>query len=231
MKQKIHYVIILLVSLSCTSDDKKDYKADMVGRSSQKFTAGKKIDLFNITFKENLKDLGLDYNKENQSAQTLTGYGTFVSSSPDILIFNHQSLTGKVDENQNQVVLHYSLNKQVISAFEIQLYTSDALQKVDSILIHTLGQPGFTNTSSKHPGLAIDKNGNMMDGPRTEITYQLWTNKKTGISYHLLQYRRSEKLLFAELTAFNDRSNDADDWASFKNYDRYKKFTKDNNHE
>lgn len=232
MKQKIHYGLALLVFLSCTPDGKKDHSADLVGKVKHQEIAKKKFDLFNITFKQTLKDEGLNPKGERPSAETLEGYGTFVSSSPDILTLDHQALAGKTTAGKNQVVLHYTLNRQVISAFELQLYTSDALKKLDSVLINKVGQPSFTERSYTHPGLAIDKNGNMMDGPKTEITYQVWRNTKTGISYHLVRYTSSDKLYLAELTAINDKGSDADDWRKFKNYDKYKNtFIKDTSYD
>ncbi|KQT20971.1 hypothetical protein ASG22_16270 [Chryseobacterium sp. Leaf405] len=222
MKLNIYYSLALLVFLSCTPDGKKE-KAVLSEKVGHKVPVKKKFDLFNITFKETLKDAGLNVKEDRQSAETLEGYGTFVSSSPYILIFDHQSLYGKNATDQNQLVMHYSLNEKVISAIELHMYTSDALKKVDSVLINKFGEPGFTDSYSKHPGLAIDKNGTMMDGPRADITYQVWKNTKTGISYHLLRNMGSHGLRFAELTVINDKGSDADSWIRFKNYDKYPK--------
>ncbi|EDM35840.1 hypothetical protein PBAL39_06661 [Pedobacter sp. BAL39] len=188
-------------------------------------TAEGKFDLLKIKFneplEETLRNAGLGLSDGKPTVSTLMGYDVFVSSSSQLLHFDGQSLAGKADSSENQAVLHYTSDGKIISAFEVQLYTTEAVKKISTSLEKKFGKATFTHDSAKHPGVAIDMDGNMMDGPRREIRFQLWKNKDTGISYYLVQHSISGQLRYAEFNAINMKDQDAEKWIRFKAYHIY----------
>lgn len=216
--------LLLFCLCACNSTTHNDASKETNRAADVAINAGK-FDLLKITFKEpleeTLKTADLRLSDSEPPVSTLMGYDVFVSSSPQLLHFDGQSLTGKADSLANQAVLHYTSDGKIISAYEVQLYTADAVKKIIVGLESKFGKATFTDDSSKHPGVAIDKDGNMMDGPRREIRFQLWKNKDTGISYYLVQHSSSGELRYAEFNAINMKDKDADKWIRFKAYNFY----------
>jgi len=216
--------LLLFFCSACTSTTHNDAANDAKLTNAAKDNV-RKFDLqdirFNEPLEETLKNSGLRPADSKPPVSTLMGYDVFVSSAKQLLLFNGQYLAGKADTSENQVVLHYTSDKKVISAFEVQLYTADAVKKIRAGLESKLGKASFTHDSSKHPGVAIDLDGNMMDGPTREIKFQLWKSKDTDISYYLVQYITSGALQFAEFTAINMKDRDSEKWIRFKAYHFY----------
>lgn len=213
--------VLMLSVLSCTSTEKKEINTDTVSVTEQKSSTQGKFDLSTISFKETVEDLlkkeGLTVSDSKPVQSTLAGYKPFLSTSPKLLVFDGQALSGKAGANENSLVLHYALKGNVVDSYEAMIYTQNEASALEKALNQKFGKSVFLKDSGLDTlSKRLDENGEEIKGPREDIKYERWEDKKNGVAYHLVVRTTAKKLTVAEFTAINLNSKDAKNWIQYK---------------
>lgn len=221
--------VLLLTMLSCTSTGKNsDTAADSTKKETMTGTTNMgKFDLANLSFSENIDDLlkgqALTVADGSNTESTVMGYESFASSSPKLLVYNGQALSGGSGDKKNQLVLHYAQSGHQLNMYEAQIYSAEQTDLLEKNLLKKLGKPAFIKDSGLNKStIRLDENGDEDKGPREDTKYQVWEDKATGISYFFIEKKLDGKIVYGELTAINTKSKNAAVWIKFRAFDWYK---------
>jgi hypothetical protein len=215
--RKIIYFSILTLIFSCTLSANK--------KEDSKVAVGNNFDLAQINFSENLNTIltgqGLKLSDGKSTEQTIMGFSTYTSALDKLLKFDGVSLVGQAEANKNQVVFHYKDSDQTIGMFELKIYTAKTRNELLVALNKFSGKPVYEKSNNAN-AIELDENGDeMKPSERSNKTYRVWENSKTGISYFWIE-TLIDKDVSVELTALNRKDGAAKGWIAFRAFDWYK---------
>ena len=175
-------IIICLVSIiiqSCNSQ-----KKDKVNEQQEKVLnnqAQVPFDLINIKLNENIKDIlnkvDLTFkNNEETDAFTLFTNQKFESTSSKVLIFDKIALSGKNNNQNNNVIFHYSEEDSIVKMYQVNIFSKQETESLQEKLNSKFGKTIFQNQKSGNVSDIID--GEMK---QTNIKFdekvRIWSNE------------------------------------------------------
>lgn len=228
MKRVILPCALTFSILSCSPTTGREVDKTAVTIATEKTETQSNFDLAGLSFKrpveELLKPAGITASEGASEASTLAGFVVFQSSSPKLLLFDGQSLSEKNEGTKNTLLLHYAERTNLVDAYELLLFNPQAAEILENRLKRKLGKPVFSKDSAENPAaMRLDENGDVKTGPREDISYQRWEDKKNDLSYHLVKRKKAQVLEAAELTVINMKSGNEKNWLHFKMLDFYYK--------
>lgn len=191
-------IIICLVSImiqSCNSQ-----KKDKVNEQQEKILNNQvqvPFDLINIKLEENIKDVlnTIDMcfkDNEETDAFTLFTNQKFESTKSKVLAFDKIALSGKNDNQNNNVIFHYSEEDSIIKMYQVNIFSKQETESLEEKLNSKFGKTIFQNQKSGNVSDIVD--GEMK---QTNIKFDekvaIWSNKNL-IYYFFTQIRYNKSI-------------------------------------
>lgn len=174
--------IICLVSImiqSCNSQNKNKVKEQQ--EKALKNQVQVPFDLINIKLEENIKDVlnTVDMSfKDNEETDAFTLFTNqkFESTASKVLVFDKIALSGKNNNQNNNVIFHYSEEDSIIKMYQVNILTKQETESLTEKLSSKFGKTIFQNQKSGNVSDIVDgvmKQTNMKFDEKVAI----WSNK------------------------------------------------------
>lgn len=193
MKKIAFIVLLFVIAPVCFAKNNDKDVGGNTPQSSKPVSDG--LDLANLTFKENIQSIykvaGVD--AVSSEEKTLFGYERSESSSPNLLNYNGVSLSGEFEEKKNKIVFHYSEVEEILSMYELRIYSRSQSSGLVGEIQEKMGLPLVTKLSTDN------ENG---------ISFKQAVWAKGDVIYFILQELDASGVKTSNLAVFENSNKD-----------------------
>jgi hypothetical protein len=219
--KNLSYLLPCLLLIACSAKPKENADTPALAGTTTVQQNPRPFDLARLILKEDLMQLmaeqSLKSEAKDPSNTTLSGFEVFKSKSPKVLRFKDTDFSGL----NNYVLFHYQGQQKTLAGYELFI---DGQQKnaVLISLLKSVATPIFKHTGPGNGAIEIDENGNEVKQSDSKgKTFQVWENKKTGLSYFLSTTGDAANMV-SQLIVLNSTTQFGKDWMSSQALDWHK---------